>query len=157
MSLPDITGTGRLIEDPELRFTQSGTAVCNLRLAFNSRRKNPQTNEWEDADVFYVRATAFKQMAENISESLVKGDEVNVTGRLKTDQWEDKTTGEKRSGTSMLVDSIGPNLRWGTAKSSKADRGGGGRQAQSADDPWGSTPPPGGKSSDSGWADEPPF
>lgn len=158
MSLPTMTGIGRATADPELRFAGNGTAVCTVNLAFNSRRKNPQTQEWEDGDVFFVRATAFKELAESMAESLTRGTEVVVTGRLKTEQWEDRSSGEKRSAVSLLVDGIGPNLRYATAKVSKAERsggsgfGGGSKAAAPADDPWGSAPTPAGS-----FADEPPF
>lgn len=149
MGLPTISGTGRLTATPELRFYQGGVAVCSLNLAFNSRRLDKASGNWVDGDVFYVRATAFKDLAEHIVESLDKGDEVNVIGRLKTDEWE--KDGQKRSAPSLIIDSIGPNLRFVTTRSSKADRGGG--KSASADDPWGSAPPAGSGS----FADEPPF
>lgn len=144
MSLPNMSGTGRLTAEPEMRFSASGVAVCTVNLAFNSRKFDKQANEWFDGDVFYVRGTAFKELAEHIVDSLSKGDEVNVAGRLKTDQWEDKSTGEKRSAVSLLIDSIGPNLRYATAKVAKASRsgegGGFGGQSTPAADPWGGSP-----------------
>lgn len=155
VGLPAISGTGRLTAPPEMRFTQSGMGICTLSLAFNSRRLDKASGEWVDGDVFYIRATAFKDLAEHIVESLDKGDEVNVIGRLKTDQWETQQ-GEKRSAPSLLIDSIGPNLRFVTSKSSKADRSssggfGGGAKTDTAD-PWGSAPPAGGS-----FESEPPF
>lgn len=150
--LPTISGVGRLTQDPELRYAGSGVAVCTLNLAFNSRKLNRQTNEWEDGDVFFVRATAFKQLAENAAESLVRGMEVHVSGRLKTEQWEDKNGGGKRSATALLLDSIGPNLAGATAAVTKAGRsnpdGGGGAAHGSSGsksagaDPWADVPPP---------------
>lgn len=130
-----------------MRFTSGGMAVCEIQLAFNSRKLNRQTNEWEDADVFYIRATAFKALAENAADCLAKGMEVHVSGRLKTEQWEDKNGGGKRSAPSLLLDSIGPNLAYATAKVEKVSRGGsGGSPAHGrsgsapAEDPWGSAP-----------------
>lgn len=153
MSLPTMTGIGRATADPELRFAGNGTAVCTVNLAFNSRRKNPSTQEWEDGDVFFVRATAFKELAESMAESLTRGTEVVVTGRLKTDQWEDRATGEKRSGVSLLLDGIGPSLRYATAKVSKVERSTAPSQSSApASDPWGSAPATGGS-----FTDEPPF
>lgn len=147
--LPTISGVGRLTQDPELRFAPSGVAVLTVNLAFNSRKLNRQTNEWEDSDVFFVRATAFKQLAENAAESLVKGTEVHVSGRLKTEQWNDKQSGEKRSATALLLDSIGPNLSYATASVRKAGRSSEGSHGGSGsgggapmDDPWGSTSGP---------------
>lgn len=155
MSLPNLSGVGRLVEDPSLRFAQSGTAVCTVNLAFNSRRQDPHTKEWVDGDSFFVRATAFKELAESMAESLTRGCEVVVSGRLRLDRWEDKNSGEKRSAPSLLIDAIGPNLRYATAEVKKAERSGGfsGGKSTPADDPWGSAPPSG----SGGFADEPPF
>lgn len=159
--LPMISGVGRLTQEVELRYSPSGMAVATVNLAFNSRKLNKATNEWEDSDVFFVRATAFKQLAENAAESLVKGVEVHVSGRLKTEQWEDKNGGGKRSATALLLDSIGPNLSYATARVTKANRSseGGGSFGSSgtgggvpADDPWGST-----QSAPVGQDEEPPF
>jgi single-strand DNA-binding protein len=138
MALPTLTGVARLTADPELRFGASGVAVAKMNLAFNNRRKNPQTNEWEDSDVFYVNAVAFKQLAENICESFQRGTECVVTGRLKTEQWEDRE-GNKRSMPSLLIDSIGPSVAFATAKVQKMARssGSGGGRAP-AEDPWAS-------------------
>jgi single-stranded DNA-binding protein len=65
-------------------------------------KKNEQTGSWEDGDVLFIRGTAFKEHAENIAESLSISSEVLITGRLKTDQWQGKISGEKRS--SMVLD-----------------------------------------------------
>lgn len=139
MSLPTLSGTGRLTADPELRFAPSGTAVCKVNVAFNSRRKNAQ-GEWEDADVLFVGGTLFKEAAENAAETLGKGDEVIVSGRLKTRQWE-TPDGEKRSTVELLIDSIGPSLRYAQAKVQKMGRSSQGGTAAAADDPWASATP----------------
>ncbi|TXL91620.1 single-stranded DNA-binding protein [Streptomyces sp. IB2014 016-6] len=117
MTLPTMTGVGRLTADPELRFTPSGKAVASVSLAFNSRRKNPQTQEWEDADVFFVRGTAWERLAENLTESLAKGMEVLVTGELRTESWE--KDGQKQSRPALLIRSIGPTLAFSVAQVSK--------------------------------------
>lgn len=141
MSLPNLTGTARLTADPEMKFSASGTAVARIQLAFNARRKNDR-GEWEDGDSFFITGVLLKQAAENAVESLTKGMEVVVTGRLKTDRWE-SNDGEKRSAPSLLIDSIGPSLAWATARVTKASRdgSGGGQRQQPArqDDPWGAS------------------
>jgi single-strand DNA-binding protein len=167
MSLPSLNGTARLIEDPELRFAASGGAVVKVRLAFNSRKKDPQSGEWKDDSSFFVTGTAFGQAAETIAETLTRGLEVVVSGRMKTDSWESKD-GEKRSAPALLIDSIGPSLRSATAKVSKAGSGGGGsgrqeyaqaRQQQSAGsgDPWGAAAQSAGQAAGSAWDEAPPF
>lgn len=144
MSLPTLTGTGRLTEDPSLRFTPSGKAVAKVRLAFNSRRKNQQTQEWEDGDVFFVDGTAWERDAENIAESLTKGTEVIVSGRLKQRQYE--KDGEKRYAIELLIDSIGPSLKFATAAVTKASRegsgGGSSRSSAPAASAWADDEPP---------------
>jgi single-strand DNA-binding protein len=164
MSLPTLNGTARLIDAPELRFSAQGKAVAKVRLAFNARRKDPATNEWVDGDSFFIDGKAFDKAAENIAESLDKGMEVVVSGRLKTERWETRE-GEKRSGPSLLIDSIGPSLRFATAKVTKAGGSGQGREAYQAarqassregmEDPW-AQPPPAGQAGSWG-GDEPPF
>ncbi|MEW2402204.1 single-stranded DNA-binding protein [Streptomyces sp. NPDC046862] len=164
MSLPTLNGTARLIDNPELRFSAQGKAVVRVRLAFNARRKD-DSGQWVDGDSFFIDGKAFDQHAERIAESLEKGMEVVVAGRLKTDQWTNRE-GEKRSGPSLLLDAIGPSLRYATARVEKAGGSGSGkRQAMDAarqassreglEDPWGS--PPGGQSAGSWGGDEPPF
>lgn len=152
MSLPTISGIARLTDDPELRYSASGIAVCKLRLAFNSRRKNQQTGEWEDGDVFFVDGTVFKQEAENVAESLQRGMEVAVIGRLKTHRYE-TNDGDTRYATELMVDGIGPVLKFATAKVNKLQRGS--KAAASADDPWAATTT--GITQDFLNDDEPPF
>jgi single-strand DNA-binding protein len=162
MSLPVMTGTGRLIEDPELRFTPSGKAVAKVRLAFNSRRKNPQTQEWEDDKAFFVNGTVWGQEAENVAESLARGHEVVVSGRLETRSYETRE-GEKRSVVELQVDSIGPTLKYATAKVQKMSRSSGTGSGGSApsgggfDDPWATSTPQSADTSRSSFDDEPPF
>ncbi|WP_330479915.1 single-stranded DNA-binding protein (plasmid) [Streptomyces platensis] len=161
MSLPQLSGVARLIEDPELRFSSSGSAVAKVRLAFNSRKKD-QSGQWVDDATFFVRGTAFGQAAENIAASLQRGMEVMVVGRMKTESWE--RNGEKRSEAALLVDSIGPSLRFATAQVEKSGGGGQGRQefqqarqaqgAASVEDPWAS---PAQSQGGGGYGDEPPF
>ncbi|MFE1949974.1 single-stranded DNA-binding protein [Streptomyces sp. NPDC059524] len=165
MSLPTMNGTARLIEAPELRFSAQGKAIVKVRLAFNARRKDQVTGDWVDGDSFFVDGKAFDRAAENIAESLDKGMEVVVSGRLRTEKWETQQ-GEKRSATALLIDAIGPSLRAATVRVEKAGGSGQGKQdayraAQAAssregmDDPWGSTPAAGGQQSAGGWGGEP--
>jgi single-strand DNA-binding protein len=130
MPLPSISGIARLVDDPELRFTSSGAPVANLRLVFNNRRLNQQTQQWEDGDTFWVRAVAWKNLAENVAETLTKGMEVTVVGDLKTESWE--KDGQKHSQPSLTIRYIGPSLAFSVATVSKApstQQGGGQQQA----------------------------
>lgn len=114
MSLPTVTGTGRLTKDAEIRYTPSGKASASLSLAFNSRKKNQQTNEWEDGDVCFITATAWEQTAEHVGE-FRKGDELVVSGRLKQRSYENRA-GEKRTVFELLLDHVGPSVRWKQAR-----------------------------------------
>ncbi|MFJ8727710.1 single-stranded DNA-binding protein [Streptomyces sp. NPDC093269] len=157
-----ITLTGRLTAAPELRFSGSGVAVAAFTIVTSRRVKDPATNEWSDADTTYWDCKAFKQLAENICESLDKGLEVIAVGRVVQESWEDKQSGQKRSKMSVRVDGIGPSLRTATARVEKSGGSGHGRQdfqqarqqQAPADDPWTSG---GGGQSSGGWSDEAPF
>lgn len=134
--LPTVQGEFRVVADPELRFSPSGVAVGNIRLVASSRKQ--VDGEWVDDKTCWIDCTVFKQTAENLVDSVTKGDLVTVTGRLQTDEWEDKD-GNKRSKTVMIADSIGPSLRFRSAP-----HGAQAARQQGADapgeDPW-ATPP----------------
>jgi single-strand DNA-binding protein len=121
-----ITVVGNLTADPELRFTPSGAAVANFTVASTPRTFDRQTNEWKDGEALFLRCSAWKQLAENVAESLQRGTGVIVQGRLKQRSYETKE-GEKRTVVELEVDEIGPTLKWATAKITKASRGGGGQ------------------------------
>lgn len=150
MALPSITVTARLVDTPEIRFSQSGTAIAKLRLVSNSRRLNKDTNTWEDADVWWGRGTAFARTAEAISEAnLQKGDLVTVRGDVKTDQWEDRDSGAKRSADEVIVREIGraltPPKQQGGGFGAPSEPSGGYSPAQPPQqgDPWGQGGRPG--------------
>lgn len=115
-----VTIVGNLTRDPELRFTPTGVAKATLGVAVNRRWQNRQTNEWEEVTSFF-NVVAWRDMAENIGESLTQGARVIVTGRLEQRSWETEQ-GEKRSVVEIVADEIGPSLRWATCEVKKADR-----------------------------------
>ncbi len=108
-----VTLVGNLVEDPELRFTPSGVALCNLRFAVNRRWKNNNTGEWEE-EAHFFSGSCWRDLAENVAESFSKGDRVIVSGRLQQRSWETQE-GERRSVVEVSVTEIGPSLRWATA------------------------------------------
>jgi single-strand DNA-binding protein len=166
-----LTVIGNLTDDPELRFTPSGAAVAKFRVASTPRVMDRQTNEWKDGEPLFLSCTVWRQAAENVAESLVRGSRVIVSGRLKQRSYETRE-GEKRTVFELEVDEIGPSLRYATAKVQKMSRssgGGGGFGSSNGgggsgggggfnDDPWASAAPAktGGGSSSS-FDDEPPF
>ena len=166
-----ITLVGNLVDDPELRFTPSGAAVANFRVASTPRTYDRNSGEWKDGESLFITCSVWRQAAENVAETLTRGMRVLVSGRLRQRSYETRE-GEKRTVVEMEVDEIGPSLRYATAKVNKVSRGsggggfggsggsggggGGGGYGGSApmDDPWGSAPPAGsGPTAD----DEPPF
>jgi len=119
-----VTIVGNLTRDPELRYTPSGQANASFGVAVNRRWMNRQTNEWEER-VSFFNVVCWREMADNVSESLAKGARVVVTGRLEQRSWE-TDNGEKRSVVEIVADEIGPSLRWASAQITKNDRRGGG-------------------------------
>lgn len=148
-----ITIVGNLVADPELRFTPSGAAVANFRVATTPRVFNRDTNQWEDGDAVFLTCNAWRQMAENIAETLTKGMRVIVAGKLCQRSYQTKD-GENRTVYEIEVDEVGPSLRYATAAVTRADRNNNtqGRGGQST---WG-TPSTGGFGQSQG-EDNPPF
>src|ERR671912_1732009 len=112
---------GNLVDDPELRFTNTGIAVANLRVAVTQRMQ--QDGEWRDGDTSFLRVNVWRAQAEHLADSLAKGDRVMVTGRLRQRSWE-TPEGDKRSVAEIEADEVGASLKFATAKVERAtDRG----------------------------------
>jgi single-strand DNA-binding protein len=153
-----ITIAGNLVDDPELRYTPTGQAVANFRVASTPRFLDKATNEWKDGDSLFLTCNVWRQAAENVAESLQRGMRVIVTGRLKQRSYETRE-GEKRTVYEIEVDDVGPSMRNASAKVTKSNRsggsggfsGGGAAGAQAvADDQWADAP-------SASPSDEPPF
>jgi single-strand DNA-binding protein len=119
-----VTLVGNATRDPELRYTAGGAATASFGLAVNRRWQNRQTQEWEE-QVSFFNVVAWREMAENIGESITKGTRVVVTGRLEQRSWE-TPQGEKRTVVEVVADEIGPSLRWATAAVKRNERSGAG-------------------------------
>src|SRR6202142_2069246 len=120
-----ITIVGNLVDDPELRYTQTGQAVANFRVASTPRFLDKATNEWKDGDSLFLSCSVWRQAAENAAESLQRGMRVIVSGRLRQRSYETKE-GEKRTVYEVDVDDVGPSLRNASAKVTRSSRSGGG-------------------------------
>jgi single-strand DNA-binding protein len=120
---------GNLVDDPELRYTPSGVAVVKFGVAVNERRLNRETEKWEDTNVSFYRVSAWRQLAENIAQSLGKGARVVVTGVQRQRTYE--KDGQTQYVWEITADAVGPDLAYATATVQKMARGGAGR-----DDPW---------------------
>jgi single-strand DNA-binding protein len=151
-----ITIVGNLTGDPELRFTPSGAAVANFTVASTPRSFDRTANEWKDGEAMFLNCSVWRQVAENVAESLTKGMRVIVQGRLKSRSYETQS-GERRTVFEVDVDEVGPCLRYATAKVTRIQStgnyqaGSAGWQAPTepvapAADPWASAQ-----------SDEPPF
>src|SRR5215213_1056079 len=107
------TIVSNLVDDPELRFTNTGIAVTNLRVAVTQRVQ--QDGQWRDGDTSFLRVNVWRGQAKHLADSLGKGDRVMVTGRLRQRSWE-TPDGEKRSVTELEADEVGASLKFATAK-----------------------------------------
>ena len=105
MSTNHTTLVGNLTSDPEVKFGQSGNAYLSFSIAVNHSKE----------EVSFLNVKAFKELAENITNSLTKGTRVIVIGYTKQESWEDKETGQKRSSVTFYADDVAPSLRWATA------------------------------------------
>lgn len=119
----NITVIGNLVEDPELRFTPAGAAVCNFRLASTPRTFDKQANEWKDGETLFLRASIWREAAENVAESLTKGMRVIAHGVLKSRSYE--KDGQTRTVIEFDVEEIGPSLKYANAKVNRTQRSGG--------------------------------
>src|SRR5436853_383687 len=96
--------TGNLTRDPELRHTGGGTAVCSLRIAVNTRRKDGATGEWTEKPN-YFDITVWGNQGESCAQYLAKGRPVAIDGRLEWREWEAQD-GTKRQAVEVVADSV---------------------------------------------------
>ena len=108
-----VSFVGNVGADPDFRVINSGTAVCSLRVAI------PQGKDKESA---WVEVTCWDTLAENVAESVTKGDRIAVQGRVTEDKWEDKNTGDKRSKIKIIADDVALSLKFATGQSQRAER-----------------------------------
>lgn len=136
-----ITLVGNLVADPELRFIPNGAAVATFRVASTPRTYNRDTNQWEDGEAVFLTCNAWKQMAENVADTLVKGMRVIVTGKLKQRSYQTKE-GEQRTVYEIEVEDVGPSLKYAVARVDRNERdhnrqqGGGQQQGGGDNPPW---------------------
>lgn len=117
-----VTLVGNLTADPELRYTQSGTAVANFTIASSPRVFDKDKGEWRDGETLFLRCVVWREQAEHLMESVVRGSRVMVVGRLRQRSFAVEE-GEKRTVIELHADEVGVSLRYATAKVTKATRG----------------------------------
>ena len=114
-----ITIIGNVTREPELRFTPAGAALCEFGVAWNLRKQNG------DDEAMFFNVTCWRSLAENVAESIDKGDRVIVTGRLNWRSWE-TDAGEKRQVVDIQAEEVGPSLQWASADVTRNERSDGG-------------------------------
>ena len=137
-----VTIVGNVTRDPEMRYTPGGAGKATFGVAVSRRWQNRNTQEWEEQTSFF-NVVCWREMAENVSESITKGARVVVSGRLEQRSWE-TDNGEKRSVVEIVADDIGPSLRWATAQITKNERRGAGGDAGPSRAPAAAAPAGGG-------------
>ncbi|MFN2556602.1 MAG: single-stranded DNA-binding protein [Nitriliruptorales bacterium] len=115
-----VTMVGNLVDEPDLRFTGNGAAVCSIRIA-SSRRYRDNDGNWQDGETTFMTVSAWRSLGENAAESLHRGDRVVVLGRLRVRSYEDRE-GQTRWVTEIEADEIAPSLRFASAKLAKGGR-----------------------------------
>jgi single-strand DNA-binding protein len=115
MNDTQLTIAGNLVDDPELRYTPSGQPVARFRIASTPRFYDKQSSAWKDGETLFLTVNAWRQLAENVAESLARGSRVIVQGRLRQRSYETKE-GEKRTVYEVEADEVGASLRNASAK-----------------------------------------
>lgn len=110
-----ITIVGNLTADPEMRYTNTGSAVANFTVASTPRKFDRDSGQWKDGDTLFMRCSVWSDVAENITESLSKGMRVIVQGRLTQRRYTTQD-GQERTVVEMQVDEVGPSLRYARAQ-----------------------------------------
>ncbi|MET9583632.1 single-stranded DNA-binding protein [Streptomyces sp. NPDC006539] len=158
-----ITIVGNLVDEPELRWTPAGAAVCKFRVASTPRVFDKQANEWKDGEGLFLTCSVWRQAAENAAETLSRGMRVIVQGQLKQRTYEDREQ-VKRTVYEIDVHEVGVSLARASAKVTKNPAGSGqatvAQQATAGAQPAQQQPPQqagGWGSGHPGYSDEPPF
>ena len=127
-----VTLVGTITRDLELRHTPDGSAVVDIGIAQNKSVRQPDGTWTRDGDPMYFECTVWRDMAEHANATLSKGMRVIVTGRLDYQTWE--TDGQVRNKIKVIVDEIGPSLRWATANVDRTSGASSGDSQQSTED-----------------------
>jgi single-strand DNA-binding protein len=110
-----VTLVGNLTDEPELKFTESGTALAKFTIAVTPRTFDRTSNQWKDGTTAFYRCAAWRTLAEHVAESFQKGSRVVAAGRMRQHDWTNDQ-GEKRSMLAVEVDDIGASVRFTTVQ-----------------------------------------
>ena len=140
-----LTLIGNLVDNPDLHFTAGGHAVVNFRVATTPRVYDKESRQWKDGDSSFMPVACWRQLAENVAESLRKGDRVIVYGTIHQDHYQAKD-GERRSMWKLLAEEVAASLKFAQVKPAKMVRassnGGPSTEDLWAGDGPGELPPP---------------
>jgi single-strand DNA-binding protein len=136
MALPIVSVEGGLIRDPELRFSGAGKPWAAMRIVAKDRKNEGGT--WVDGDPTFLDVVCFGKVAENVAESLQKGDAIVVVGRMKEREWT-TDSGDKRTSMQLVADVVGAALTFHPVKIMKAERA---AASTGSGDPWGAPEEP---------------
>lgn len=120
-----VTIVGNVTRDPELRFTPAGAAVASFGVAWNNKRPDGEEQ------VSFFDVTCWKQLAENVAESLTKGMRVVVYGKIEQQSWQTQD-GEKRTKIQIVADDVAPSLKWATASVARTESAGSAQPAKAS-------------------------
>ncbi|NIY66558.1 single-stranded DNA-binding protein [Streptomyces malaysiensis] len=129
-----ITIIGNLTADPELKFTDNGSALAKFTVASTPRTFDKDSGQWRDGTSTFFRCAAWRSLAEHVAESLTKGSRVVISGRIRQHNWQ-TPEGENRSMLAVEVDDIGASLRFTTVDINGKRTNGAAR----SDAPWNTT------------------
>lgn len=109
MADTSVTVVGNCTRVPEVRYSNAGKPIANLSVAITARKKNA-SGTWENGDTSFFDVVCFDRLAENVAESVSKGQRIVVSGALKQSSWE--KDGQKRTKVEIVAEEIALSLRW---------------------------------------------
>jgi single-strand DNA-binding protein len=115
-----VTLTGNVTNEPTLRVTSGGQKVTSFGMAFTERRRDQNTGVWSDGETMYARVSCWRAMAENVADSIAKGQPVVVHGRLRLHSWDD-AKGQRHTELDINAKAVGHDLTRGVAVFRKAN------------------------------------
>jgi single-strand DNA-binding protein len=136
--LPRIVGEFGIVMEPDVKFSDAGKCWVKLRCIAKDRKRD-SNGQWSDGDPMFIDVLVFGRYAENIAESVAKGDTVLVEGRLSPNNWTDKE-GNTHEDLRIMADLIGPSVAWGPARTAAANEAMGFSGVEAVVDGLGATP-----------------
>lgn len=125
MNDAEVRLVGNVTRDPEFKVTQGGQNMATFGIAINKRQKNQDTGQWENGEPEFHDVVCWRDLAENVVESITKGTRVIVVGRLSKRSWEGED-GKKQYRVEVVADDVAPSLRWAVAEVTRTTSSGGG-------------------------------